>query len=154
MTLKSTSNRQENDEEENRAGGGPMEQREPFISMMSYHNQRQNLLKSHNRVLPAGNKHYQAEEVVEIVHHASEQPIIPFSGNTWWRLLFQSSEVDMYDIYLNFKDTNLQSEEKWLAYLSFKRSDGNIPLQNFVFILMVFYVGTRFWFTSELIQYS
>ena len=129
---------------ENRAGGGPMEQREPF---MSYQNQR---LKSHNRVLPAANK----QEVVEIVKHSCEQPLVPLSGDTWWRLLFQSSEVDMYDIYLNFKDTNLQSEEKWLAFLSFKRSDGNIPLQNFVFILMGIYIGTRFWFTSDHIQNS
>ena len=163
-----TSNKQENNhEEENVVGGGPMEQPRKS-SMISYHNQRQKRLelRKEHRVFPypivsstAANNYFDEEEghqneVIEAVQHSHNQTTLPLSEDTWWRLLFQSSEYDMYDIYLNFKDKNLQSKEKWLAFVSFKRSDGNIPLQNFVLVLMGIYVGTRYWFVSDLIQYA
>ena len=150
--------------EENFVGGGrTMEQHHRKPSMISYQNQRQKRLeiRKDNRVLPHpivpsnnsvfnDDDGHRDDEVVVI----DEQVMDSFSGDTWWRLLFQSSEYDMYDIYLNFKDKNLQSKEQWLAFVSFKRSDGNIPLQNFVLILMGIYVGTRFWFGSNLILYT
>ena len=156
-----SSRREKNEVEENHAGGGPMEQRSPSFSMMlSYHEQRQKRLQI-NKVVPASavnNSVYDDDNEDE--HQAEVGEIdklnVPLlSGDqSWWRLLFQSSEEDMYDIYLNFKDKNLQSEENRLAFLSFKRSDGNIPLQNFVLVLMGIYVGTRFLFASDLIPYA
>ena len=163
-----TSIRQENNkEEENHVGGGPMVQqyRKPSSSMSSYQNQRQKRieLRKQNRILPhpvvvpssaANNYDYDEEGHQDEIVETNDQVIISKIEDTWWRLLFQSSEYDMYDIYLNFKDKNLQSKEKWLAFVSFKRSDGNIPLQNFVLVMMGMYVGTRFWFASDFIQYA
>ena len=151
---------EKNKGEENFVGGGPIMEHHRKQSIKSYHNQRQKRLemRKENRVLPhpivpssaANYDDGHQDEIVEI----DDQAMVLFSGDAWWRLLFQSSEFDMYDIYLNFKDKNLQSKEKWLAFVSFKRSDGNIPLQNFVLILMGIYVGTRFWFGSDLILYT
>ena len=39
-------------------------------------------------------------------------------------------------------------------YLSFKRSDGNLPLQIFVLSSSVVYVGTRYWFSLDPLLYS
>ena len=167
MATTSATNRngqEKNKGEENFVGGGPIiTEHRRKASMISYQNQRQKRLeiRKDNRVLPHpivpsnnsvfnDDDGHRDDEVVVI----DEQVMDSFSGDTWWRLLFQSSEYDMYDIYLNFKDKNLQSKEQWLAFVSFKRSDGNIPLQNFVLILMGIYVGTRFWFGSNLILYT
>ena len=150
MSLQSLLNRLEKneDEDDNRAGGGPTdEQRE--ISASS-HNQRQKRFKKDNKIIP----HPIVSDDQGKVDEHDYQPIAPLSkANTWWRLLFQSSEEeDMYDMYLNFKDKNLLSKEKRLAFLSFKRSDGTIPLQFFVLVLMGIYVGTRFWFIPDLLM--
>ena len=151
-----TKRSQENNkvEEDNlMVGGGPMVQQPRKPSMISYHNQRQKRLERRvlpHPIVPSNNSVYNNDDDGhqddEIVETDEEE-------DTWWRLLFQSSEYDMYDIYLNFKDKNLQSKEQWLAFVSFKRSDGNIPLQNFVLVLMGIYVGTRYWFASDPIQY-
>ena len=161
VSLATSYNKEENNEKD--VSGGPMEQqRRQSISLISYQNQRRKRLeiRKENKVLPhpivlSNNSVYNddddghPDEIIKMY----DQTTLPFSGDTWWRLLFQSREYDMYDIYLNFKDKNLQSKEKRLAFVSFKRLDGNIPLQKFVLVLMGIYVGTRFWFASHLIQY-
>jgi len=55
--------------------------------------------------------------------------------------LFQVSEGDMYDMYLNFQDKDLQNEETEKAFLSFKRSDGNILFHMFFMLLLGLFAG-------------
>ena len=154
MSLKSLLSRLEKseDEDDNRAGGGGPTEEQREVST-SYRTQRQKRLKNDNKIIPHPMVSSFVEDEGKVDEH-DYRPIAPLSGvTTWWRLLFQSSEEeDMYDIYLNFKDKNLQSEEKRLAFLSFKRSDSNIPVQFFVLVLMGIYVGTRFWFTPDLLM--
>ena len=67
--------------------------------------------------------------------------------HSWWQLLFPfDGHRDMYDIFLNFKNTDMQSEENWVHFMSFKRLEGNISLQIKVLILTVAYFVTRLWY--------
>ena len=67
--------------------------------------------------------------------------------NSWWQLLFPyDGHRDMYDMFLNFKNTDMQSEENWVHFMSFKRLEGNISLQIKVLILTVAYFVTRLWY--------
>ena len=135
----------------NNTGGGPyMDHRKPSISMSSYRSQKQKRLemRKDHRVLPYPIVPSTAESVVGRIDEAAE------SVEKLHDHLTGPLSLDMYDIYLNFKDKNLQSKENWLAFLSFKRSDGNIQLQCCLLILMGIYVGTRFLFASDLIQYA
>ena len=71
---------------------------------------------------------------------------------SWWGLLFQVSEGDMYDIYLNFKDKNLQNSETEKDFISFKRSDGNILLPFFFMILLGLFVVPQFLFSTQFVS--
>ena len=75
--------------------------------------------------------------------------------NSWWQLLFPFDvHHDMYDIFLNFKNTDLQSDENWLHFVSFKRLEGNISLQILVLVLFVTYFVTRYWLTYSIWDYA
>jgi hypothetical protein len=79
-----------------------------------------------------------------------------FEGRSaWWRLLYRSlGDNDMYDVFLNFQDEAFNTDEMYFDYLSFKRSDGNVPLHNFVLLLCGMYIGTRFWFAGDPTKYA
>ena len=73
--------------------------------------------------------------------------------NSWFQLLFPfDGHHDIHDIFLNIKNEDLQSEENWMNFMSFKRLEGNVSLQILVLILSVAYIVTRYWFTY--INYS
>ena len=74
--------------------------------------------------------------------------------NSWWHLFFPFTGHDMCDVFLNFKNTDLQSEENWVNFMSFKRLEGNMSLQLLVLILIVAYVVTRHWFTYSIMDSS
>jgi hypothetical protein len=61
----------------------------------------------------------------------------------------------MYDVFLNLKATPaFPKEDLWRDYISFKRSDGHIPLQVFILVMMGLYVGARFWFAKQAGAYT
>ncbi len=73
---------------------------------------------------------------------------------SWWQVLFHShGDNNMYDVFLNFKDEEFKSAEQRLNYLSFKNSDGNIPLQIFGLFFSLVIVGTRFWWAPSAHDY-
>jgi hypothetical protein len=59
----------------------------------------------------------------------------------------------MYDMFLNFQDESFQTEESRFDYLSFKRSDGNIPLKIIVLLVAFVYGATRFWWSDGIDKY-
>ena len=66
-----------------------------------------------------------------------------------YSLLFRPPDDDgMYDVFLRFVDPAFCTEDMRANYLSFKRSDGNVPLQLFVSILCGVYTGTRIWMSD------
>ena len=69
------------------------------------------------------------------------------SSRNVFSLLFRppDDDGDMYDVYLRFVDPAFCTEAMRSDYLSFKRSDGNVPLQLFISILCGVYTGTRIW---------
>ena len=75
--------------------------------------------------------------------------------NSWSQLFFPfNGQHDMCDVFLNFKNTDLQSEENWVHFMSFKRLEGNMSLQLLVLVLIVAYFVTRHWFTYSIMDYS
>ena len=74
---------------------------------------------------------------------------------SFWQLLFPfHGHHDMYDMFLNFKNTDLQSEMNSVHFLSFKRSNGNISLQLFVLFLIIMFIATRYWFIYSVMGYA
>jgi hypothetical protein len=73
----------------------------------------------------------------------------------WYHLLCASpADVGTYDVFLNFVDPVFRTPEKQADYLSFKRSDANVPLQLFLFLASAVYVGTRFAFNNDEYPYN
>ena len=95
-------------------------------------------------------------ETGSVVNRRLASQMASTSGHrTLWHLLYRSpSEEGMYDLFLNLRDPACLGAEKRSDYLSFKRSNGNIPLQNFFMALCAIYVGTRFWFTDDVKEYA
>ena len=63
------------------------------------------------------------------------------------------TDDDMYDMFLNLK-TGFQHADLRLDYVSFKRSDGHVPLQIFILCMLCMYIGTRFWFAHDVAVYA
>ena len=75
--------------------------------------------------------------------------------NSWWQLLFPyNGHQDMYDVFLNFKNTDPQSEENWVHFMSFKRLEGNMSLQLLVLIMIIMFFVTRYWFNYSFMEYE
>ena len=82
------------------------------------------------------------------VHRSESKPV-------WWQSLYRShGDRGMYDIFLNFQDESFQTEASRFDYLSFKQSDGNIPLKIVVLLVAVVYAATRFWWEDGLNEYA
>jgi signal transduction histidine kinase len=77
------------------------------------------------------------------------------SNMSWWQFFYHShGDNNMYDVFLNFKDEEFKSAEQRLNYLSFKNSDGNIPLQIFGLCFGLTYGATRFWWAVVVDDYA
>ena len=75
--------------------------------------------------------------------------------NSFWQLLSPFNDRnDMYDMFLNFKNTDVQSEENWVHFISFKRSDGSFSLQLFVLLLIGMFIATLFWFNDDVTKFE
>ena len=71
------------------------------------------------------------------------------------RLFFTlPSDDGMYDAFLNYRIPEFQSDQRRLDYLSFKRSDSNLPFTMLFCALCAVFVATRFYWSTGFIYYQ
>jgi hypothetical protein len=74
---------------------------------------------------------------------------------SFFRLFFTLPNDDgMYDIFLNYRIPEFQSDQRRLDFLSFKRSDSNLPFIVLFCALCAVFVATRFHWSAVFTNYQ